>query len=128
MNNDLEFQMVCYDCGSLAIKIENPVSASRETIVHCGECGASRWTIGALKDLAVRAHVPPTRQRPQTDNSCSELVSLHKELQSLRRKVKMAEFVARTEQLPRRCQSLTRPSTMERQSSTKICMSMETKK
>jgi hypothetical protein len=88
MNNDLEFQM----------KIENPVSASRETIVHCSECGASRGTMGALRDLAVRAHVPPTRQRPPKDNSCSELVSLHNELQSLRRKVQMAELVARTEQ------------------------------
>jgi hypothetical protein len=33
MSNNVEFQMVCGDCGSLAIKIENPVSASRETIV-----------------------------------------------------------------------------------------------
>ena len=57
MNIDLEFQMVCCDCGSLAIKIENPTSASRETIVHCGECGASRGTIGALRDLAVRANI-----------------------------------------------------------------------
>jgi hypothetical protein len=63
MNNDLEFQMVCCDCGSLTIKIENPVSASREAIVHCGECGASRGTMGALRDLAVRANVLPTKQR-----------------------------------------------------------------
>jgi hypothetical protein len=49
MSNNVEFQMVCGDCGSLAIKIENPVSASRETIVHCRDCGASRGTMGALK-------------------------------------------------------------------------------
>src|SRR5271169_161656 len=93
MNNDLEFQMVCWDCGSLAIKIENPVSASRETIVHCGECGASRGTIGALRDLAVRANVLGTRQRSPKEDSCSELVSLHNELQTLRRRVQMAESV-----------------------------------
>jgi hypothetical protein len=92
MSNDFEFQMVCCDCGSLAIKIENPVSASRETIVHCGECGASRGTMGALRDLAVRAHVP-TRQRSPKETSCSELVSLHNELQTLRRRVQMAESV-----------------------------------
>jgi hypothetical protein len=93
MNNNVEFQMVCGDCGSLAIKIENPVSASRETIVHCRDCGASRGTMGALRDLAVRpdAHVLPTRQRLPKVKSCSELVSLHNELQSRRRKIQMAE-------------------------------------
>ena len=98
MNNEIEFQMVCCDCGSLAIKIENPVSASREAIVHCGDCGASRGTMGALRDLAVRANVLPTRQRLPKENSCSELVTLHNELQGLRRKVQMAEAVKRTEQ------------------------------
>ena len=93
MNNDLEFQMVCCDCGSLAIKIESPISASRETIVHCGECGASRGTIGALRDLAVRANVLGTKQRSPKENSCSELVSLHNELQTLRRRVQIAELV-----------------------------------
>ena len=92
MDNDFEFQIVCCDCGSLAINIEDPVNASRGTIVHCGECGASRGTVGALRDLAARAHVPSKRQQLQTDNSCSELVSLHKELQSLRRKVRMSEL------------------------------------
>jgi hypothetical protein len=92
-----EFQMVCCDCGSLAIKIEDPVGASRETIVHCGECGASRGTMGALRDLAVRAHVPSNRQQLQTDNSGSELVSLHRELQSLRRRVQTKESNARAE-------------------------------
>jgi hypothetical protein len=95
MNNDFEFQMVCCDCGSPAIKIEDPVSASRETIVHCGECGASRGTIGALRDLAARAQVPSKRQQLQTDNSYSELVSLHKTLQSLPRKARMSDSAAR---------------------------------
>jgi hypothetical protein len=98
MNNDFEFQTVCCNCGSFAISIEDPVNASRGTIVHCGECDASRGTVGALRDLAARAHVPSKRQQLQTDNSCSELVSLHKELQSLRRKVRMSELPRGTEQ------------------------------
>jgi hypothetical protein len=100
MNKNVEFEMVCGDCGSLAIKIENPVSASRKTIVYCGECGASRGTVGALRDLAVRpdAHVLPTRPRVSKVKSSSELVSMHKELQSLRRKVQPVESVTRTEQ------------------------------
>ena len=100
MDNKVEFQMVCGDCGSLAIKIENPVSASRKTIVYCGECGASRGTVGALRDLAVRpdAHVLLTRPRVPKVKSSSELVSMHKELQSLRRKVQLVESVTRTEQ------------------------------
>jgi hypothetical protein len=100
MDNNVEFQMVCGDCGSLAIKIENPVSASRKTIVYCGECGVSRGTVGALRDLAVRpdAHVLSTKPRLPKVKSSSELVSMHKELQSLRRKVQLVESVTRTEQ------------------------------
>ncbi len=54
MNINVEFQMVCDDCGSLTIKIENPEGAPRETVVYCGHCGASRGTMGALRDLANR--------------------------------------------------------------------------
>ena len=54
MSISVEFQMVCDDCGSLTIKIENPEGASRETVVYCGHCGASRGTMGALRDLADR--------------------------------------------------------------------------
>ena len=95
MKNNVEFQMVCGDCGSLAIKIDKPVSASRKTIVYCGECGASRGTMGALRDLAVRpdAHVLPTRPRVPKVKSSSELLSMHKELQSLRRKVQLVKSV-----------------------------------
>jgi len=66
MNTCAEFQMVCVECGSLTIKIENPESASREAIVYCGHCGASRGTMGALRDLAVRTTphpLLPTRSR-----------------------------------------------------------------
>ena len=60
MNINVEFQMVCDDCGSLTIRIENPEGAPRETVVYCGHCGASRGTMGALRDLADRLnpHVP----------------------------------------------------------------------
>ena len=54
MNHIVEFQMVCIVCNGLAIRIEDPVRASREAIVFCGDCGASRGTVGALRDLAVR--------------------------------------------------------------------------
>lgn len=100
MNNNVEFQMVCGDCGNLAIKIENPVTASRKTVVYCGECGVSRGTVGALRDLAVRpdAHVLPTRLRVPRVKPRSELVARHQELQSLRRKVQLAGSNQRTEQ------------------------------
>jgi hypothetical protein len=54
MNTKVEFQMVCDDCGSLTIKIENSEGASRRALVYCGHCGASRGTMGALRDLADR--------------------------------------------------------------------------
>jgi hypothetical protein len=98
--NNIVFQIACADCGSLAIKIDNPASASRNTIVCCGECGASRGTMGALRDLAVRpdAHVLPDRPLLPKVKSSSDIVSLHKELQSLRRRVQLAESTTRPEQ------------------------------
>ena len=68
MNINVEFQMVCDDCGSLTIKIENPEGASRETVVYCGHCGASRGTMGALRDLADRLnpHAVPRRAACQS--------------------------------------------------------------
>jgi hypothetical protein len=86
-----EFQMVCVDCGSLAITIANPEETNREAIVHCGGCNSPRGTMGGLRDLAVRAdaHVPSMHR--QKANSPSDLVARHKELQSLRRKVQIAE-------------------------------------
>jgi hypothetical protein len=92
MNTDADFQMVCGNCGSLGIKIENPGQASREAIVYCGDCGASRGTIGALRDLAIRpaAHAElPMKQRVSKAKSTSEIVARHNELQSLRRKRRM---------------------------------------
>lgn len=99
MNASVDFEMVCDDCGSLAVKIENPEQASREAIIYCADCGAWRGTMGALRDLAVRpdAQVLPTRQRRPMVKSYGELVSLHNEIQSLRQKVQMMESIARTE-------------------------------
>jgi hypothetical protein len=93
MNISFDFQVVCGDCGSLGIRIENPESASRDAIVYCGDCGGPRGTVGALRDLAVRpdAQVLPARQRTPKIKSGSELVAMHNELQSLRRKVQIAE-------------------------------------
>ncbi len=82
-----DFQMVCGDCGSLGIRIENPESASRQEIVCCRGCGAPRGTVGALRDLALRpdAQALPARQRAPRLTSGSELVAKHYELQNLRR-------------------------------------------
>ena len=93
MNTSFDFHVVCGDCGSLGIRIENPESASREAIVYCGDCGAPRGTVGALRDLAVRpdTQVLPARQRTPKVKSGSELAAMHNELQSLRRKVQIAE-------------------------------------
>jgi hypothetical protein len=93
MNINVDFQMVCSHCGSLAITIENPESPSREEIVYCRDCGGSRGTLGALRDLAVLpdSHVLSTKQQAGKIEFRSGLVALHKELQSLRRKVQIAE-------------------------------------
>ena len=95
MNTNVGFQAVCDDCGSLAVRIENPERASREATVYCGDCGASRGTMGALRDLAVRPGalaLLPTKQRVPQEKFRSELIAQYREVQSLRRKVKMAEL------------------------------------
>jgi hypothetical protein len=83
-----EFQMVCRKCGSLKIKIENPKGASRDEIVNCGNCGTSRGTMGALRDLAVEVD---TRDAPlagrKKRKSPSEILQHCREIQSFRRRV-----------------------------------------
>lgn len=96
MNTNAEFQTICGGCGSLAIKIENPLSASGKAAVYCGGCGASRGTLGALRDLAVLRDVN-SRRTPEVKYQ-SELVAMHRELQGLRRKVHLAEVDARQRQ------------------------------
>ena len=92
MKTSVDFQMVCNNCGCLGIRIEDPEQASREAIVHCGDCGVSRGTVGALRDLAVRPEalaVPPVVK--QATKARTRLVALHFELQSLRRQLQTAE-------------------------------------
>jgi hypothetical protein len=94
MSTSVDFQMVCGSCGGLAIKIENPERAPREAIIYCGDCGVSRGTMGALRDLAVRPDVHPLlpmKQLVPKVNFRSEIVALHKEVLGLRRKVQMEE-------------------------------------
>jgi hypothetical protein len=93
MSTSVDFQMVCGNCGGLAIKIEDPERAPREAIVYCGDCGVSRGTMGALRDLAVRpdVHLLPLKQLVPKVNFRSEIVALHKEVLGLRRKVQMEE-------------------------------------
>jgi hypothetical protein len=87
MSNEVGFQMVCRDCGTLGISIESPVDASPETVVTCIKCGNSRGTIGALRDLSTKMQALGRSAKLQS----SELVSTHRELQSLRRKVQTDE-------------------------------------
>jgi hypothetical protein len=106
MNYNVAFQIVCIDCGCLAVRIEDPVKASRETIVHCGDCGASRGTVGALRDLAVQpdsAVILPTKPAAShgiasteiDPQSGTEISRRYDELQRLRRQVEIAESYTR---------------------------------
>jgi len=49
------FKTVCQECGSLSIKVADPVNAPGTTAVQCGRCGAVRGTLAELHDLARRA-------------------------------------------------------------------------
>jgi hypothetical protein len=49
------FKTVCQECGSLSIKVADPVNAPGATPVQCGRCGAVRGTLAELHDLARRA-------------------------------------------------------------------------
>jgi len=46
------FKIVCADCGSLSIKVEDPANQPVTTLVLCSGCGAVRGTLGDLQDLA----------------------------------------------------------------------------
>jgi hypothetical protein len=106
MNNNIDFQIVCIDCGCLGIRIEDPLKASREAIVYCGDCGASRGTMGALRDLAVQSNAelklpmrpwgsPRTGRTTADPQSHCEISKRYGELQSLRQQVRIAESLAR---------------------------------
>jgi hypothetical protein len=47
------FKFVCNDCGSLSIKVADPMTTPA-TQIHCGRCGTVRGTLADLHDLARR--------------------------------------------------------------------------
>ncbi len=46
------FKFVCESCGSLSIKVADPVTSPLTTLVECARCGAVRGTLGELHELA----------------------------------------------------------------------------
>lgn len=46
------FKIVCDECGSLSIKVNDPATAPDDTVVRCGRCNAARGTLAELHDLA----------------------------------------------------------------------------
>jgi len=108
VNNEIGFRIVC-TCGCLSIRIEEPLKASREAIVYCGDCGASRGTVGALRDLAVQRHPEVIPLTPSTVSSVhssddrrdgQELSKRYAELRRLRQQVEIAESLARASNKP----------------------------
>jgi hypothetical protein len=98
MSNDVGFQIVCTNCGCLSIRIKEPQTASRDAIVYCGDCGVSRGTVGALRDLSVRQYsesVLSTDRRPTNERAVGKISKRYKELQRLRQQVEVAELIAR---------------------------------
>jgi hypothetical protein len=95
MKNKVAFQIICTDCGCLAVRIEDPINASRQAIVYCGDCGTARGTVGALRDLAVQPNTgimtSKPRQLSQGPRSDGEISKLYEELQCLRRQIEIAE-------------------------------------
>jgi hypothetical protein len=105
MSNDIAFQIVCENCGCLSIKIEEPLKAKREAIVRCGDCGFSRGTVGALRDLSVRQYLDiaisaptalPLAGGPTASDRrpVTEISRRYGELQRLRQQVEIAEWLA----------------------------------
>jgi hypothetical protein len=106
MSIGAEFQMVCGQCGSLKITIENPEAAPREAIVYCGNCSAPRGTMGALRDLALRPNPNPvlptripllsSRGRSKQPKLPSEILEKFRKFQSFRQKSRTTETLKRT--------------------------------
>jgi hypothetical protein len=111
MSNDDSFQIVCTNCGCLSIKIEEPHKAMREALVYCGDCGISRGTVGALRDLSARQYsdivfsTPPTvpivKGRPASERQpVGQISKRYAELRRLRQQVEVAEWLAREAMRP----------------------------
>ena len=111
MGTDTDFQIACSNCGCLSIKIEDPLKSSREAIVICGDCGTSRGTVGALRDLAVQRYpdvAGPTRPTVLSDNEhtsdgpgpVSEISMRYAEFRRLRQQVMVAEWLSNASNRP----------------------------
>ena len=110
MKHDVGFQIVCTNCGCLSIRIEEPLKATRDAMVYCGDCGNSRGTVGALRDLSVRQHSDIVFSKPTgspvngpTAHDMKPVNAISKryaELQRLRQQVEMAERLARESNRP----------------------------
>ena len=105
MRDNDHFQTVCTTCGCLSIKIEEPLKSSRDAIVYCGDCGTSRGTVGALRDLAVRRSpeigfpdpslaFSPSECAADEPQPTTKISTQYAELRRLRQQVKIAEWLA----------------------------------
>jgi len=108
MSDAIGFQIVCDNCGCLSIVIEEPLTATREAVVRCGDCGTSRGTVGALRDLAVKEHSdivasPPSNalgQTPDELHPATEISRRYAELRRLRQQVELAEWLVHEARRP----------------------------
>ena len=121
MSNESNFQIVCTNCGCLSIKIQEPVKSSREAIVYCGDCGASRGTVGSLRDLAVQGYPDvafPTLSSTLSSDVADEQPSIristqYAELRRLRQQVKIAEWLASETNRPHATKRIRNPDTKD---------------
>jgi hypothetical protein len=111
MSNDIGFRIVCTKCGCLSIRIEEPLRAVREAVIYCGDCGTSRGTIGALRDLAVQRYPdvvfsmistasPPKGAAADEPQAVGKMSKRYAELRRLRQQVEIAEWLARKSNRP----------------------------
>ena len=110
MSNHVDFQIVCATCGCLSIRIEEPLKSSGKATVFCGDCGSSRGTMGALRDLAIQLHpnivfptqssALPEEQHLADERQVSKISTQYAELQRLRQQVKIAEWLASESRRP----------------------------
>jgi hypothetical protein len=49
----MAFQLVCLECDSVGVVIDDPEFAPASMIVKCSHCAADRGTLGELRSLAV---------------------------------------------------------------------------
>jgi hypothetical protein len=52
LNFEMSFQLVCIECDSIGVVIEDGELAPPSAIVRCSHCSAVRGTLGELRSLA----------------------------------------------------------------------------